>query len=314
MDNKEEMVKRFYVLFFLIFCFNLFSYWEWTPETGRWINPKYAVKDTPKEQFEWAEKFRREGDFEKAIREHRKLIKHYPNSEYAPKSYFSLGEIYEKLGKYERAFEEYQKIIDNYPDSDLIFSAVERQYEIVEKLLKKKTFKLFRFPIFGSEEAKIEKLKKVIENDPYNREAGERYKKLAELYIKSRKYDEAKKIFEKIKKEFPDTELEEEADYYILKIEYLSIPKRSTDIEPFEKLEEKIENFLKLYPESKYASELKKIKNEIRKEGAKRLYEIARFYERTKKVKAAEIYYRKIIEKFPESEYGKIAKKKLASP
>ena len=31
-----------------------FAYWEWTPQTGRWINPKYASKATPQEQYEWA--------------------------------------------------------------------------------------------------------------------------------------------------------------------------------------------------------------------------------------------------------------------
>ncbi len=33
------------------------AYWEWTPETGRWVNPKYAPKKTPQEQYAWGVNF-----------------------------------------------------------------------------------------------------------------------------------------------------------------------------------------------------------------------------------------------------------------
>ena len=116
-------MKRIFVIFvlFFAFAFSCFAYWEWTPQTGKWVNPKYAVKDTPKEQFEYAEKFRQEGNIEKAIREHKKLLEHYRNSEYAPKSCFALGEIYYNQGEYKKAFDYYQQIIDKYPQSELIF-------------------------------------------------------------------------------------------------------------------------------------------------------------------------------------------------
>ena len=30
------------------------AFWVWTPETNKWVNPKFAVKDTPREQLEYA--------------------------------------------------------------------------------------------------------------------------------------------------------------------------------------------------------------------------------------------------------------------
>jgi hypothetical protein len=59
------------------------SYWVWTPETKKWINPKYAPKDTPKEQLLYAMDFFEAKDFKRALGEFRKIIRHYRRSEAA---------------------------------------------------------------------------------------------------------------------------------------------------------------------------------------------------------------------------------------
>ena len=45
------------------------AYWIWTPETKKFVNPKYAVKDSPKEQFDYAMKFYQAKDYQKAAAE-----------------------------------------------------------------------------------------------------------------------------------------------------------------------------------------------------------------------------------------------------
>ncbi len=57
------------------------AYWIWTPQTGAWINPKWAVKDTPQEQFDWAMKFYDSKDYKKAVDEFQKLVRYYPQAE-----------------------------------------------------------------------------------------------------------------------------------------------------------------------------------------------------------------------------------------
>ena len=80
------------------------AYWVWTPETGKWVNPKYAVKDTPKEQFEWAMSFYEIKDHKRGISEFKKLVENYPRSEYAPKSQYYIGLSLEDLGNYYESF------------------------------------------------------------------------------------------------------------------------------------------------------------------------------------------------------------------
>jgi len=35
------------------------AFWVWTPETNKWVNPKYSVKGTPQEQLEVGLVFKR---------------------------------------------------------------------------------------------------------------------------------------------------------------------------------------------------------------------------------------------------------------
>lgn len=313
-ENLEEnkyMKKKIVLLGFTLICIHLFSYWEWTPQTRRWINPKYAVKDTPKEQFEWAEKFRKEGDVDKAIREHKKLIKHFPSSEFAPKSCFILGEIYREKGKYKVAFNYYQKIIDNYPSSPLVFEAIKKQSEIGETFLKKKS----RMPAFlrFNEEKRGEYLSRVIESSPFYPGSAERALKLGKFYYEIKEYEKAKEVFKKIIENYSQKKKVEEAKYYLIKVEFKNITESTTEVEGIKRIKEKIDQFMVEYPESKYCKELSSLREKLVNKEAEKYYKIARYYERAGKKKAAIFYYKIIAERYPSTEYGKIAIKKISS-
>src|SRR3989338_2374832 len=144
-----------------------FAYWEWTPQTGRWINPKYASKTTPQEQYEWARGFYEAKDYKKAVREFSKIPKHFPDSDYSPKGYLGLAESYEGMGEYYKAFQIYQKLLDGYPsfaESDVI---IERQYRIGNLFFEGHKRKILGVEILPSGEQAIEIFKKVADNAPY---------------------------------------------------------------------------------------------------------------------------------------------------
>ncbi|MEI6863356.1 MAG: hypothetical protein WCK38_03050, partial [Candidatus Omnitrophota bacterium] len=62
------------------------AYWLWTPDSKKFVNPKYAVKDSPKEQYDWAMSFYEAKDYQRATAEFEKLTKNYEYSEYAARS------------------------------------------------------------------------------------------------------------------------------------------------------------------------------------------------------------------------------------
>lgn len=303
------MLKKIFigvVVFFLMGTVG-FSYWEWTPKTGRWINPKFAVKDTPKEQFEVSEQFRKEGQIENAIREYKKLLKHYPSSEYAPAACFALGEIYQELGDKKESFEYYQEIVDKYPQSPLVLEAIKRQASIAEENLEKRSFWL----LGSRQKEKGDMLATVIESHPYSYDSAVQAIKLGCFYLDIKEYEKAEEVFTTTADRYTDPEIVEEARFYIIKTAYLSIPGVSTDVKRYKELNERIKIFLSLYPESKYRDEVIAIRNKVTNIEAKKYYEIATHYERAGKMDSAKYYYRIIAEKYPETDYGKISSEKI---
>ncbi|MCM8818381.1 MAG: tetratricopeptide repeat protein, partial [Candidatus Omnitrophica bacterium] len=287
--------------------FHLYSYWEWTPQTGKWINPKYAVKDTAEEQFNYAEEFRKNGKIEIAIREHKKLLKHYPKSQYAPSSCLILGQIYKEIGDTKKAFEYFQKIIDDYPASQLVFSAIKLQSEIADKKLEEKKG-IFKF-LHRKENPKY--MSKVLENNPYDLENVERMFKLAEFYYGIKSYNESIEVLNKIIKNFSQTEYTEKAKFLKIKYSIYSIPDINYDTDLIEDIREEIISFTIEYPESKFKDEIENIKTILDEKEAEKYYQIARYYEKAGKKKSAVYYYQKLLNKFPDTKYGKIAYEKV---
>lgn len=302
---------RYKIILFLsvVISLNCFAFWEWTPQTGKWLNPKYAVQGTPKEQFEFAEQLRKEGNTGGALLEHEKLVKHYPDSEYASSSCFIAGEIYRSRGENKRAFDSYQRIVDKYPSSPLLMETINRQADIAEEEIAKGSGWLVL------KERKIERgemLATVIENHPYAEDTYKRAMDLGKFYLENKEYKKAKETFSNIIMKSASSSVLAEAQFYLIKTEFLAIPEVSTDIKQYDGVRKKIETYLSLYRDSVYIDEIIKIKNKLMEREAKKYNEIASHYEKSGKWESAKYYYSILAENYPDTSYGKDAHKKLS--
>ena len=163
---------RILVLLFLSFFFpiNAHAFWIWTPETNRWVNPKYAVKDTPQEQLDYIKGFMDAKEFSRAITESRKLIKFYPKSKEAPEAQYYQGRAFEYLSNPFEAFKAYQVVVEQYPFSERSAEIVERQYQIGEDLLSGRSKGKWT-DLFTSDLPVVEVFRTVIKNSPYGKYA-----------------------------------------------------------------------------------------------------------------------------------------------
>lgn len=301
--QKKFLVSILTGVFIIVGPSFLYGYWEWTPKTGKWINPKYAVKGTDREQWEYAESFRVAGNNEVALREYSKLVKHYPLSPYAPEALFESAKIYSKTGEKEEAFKNLDQIITRYPDYPKIEQVLKMQREISLEILNKKQFKLI--DRLKDPSKKYEIVARTIEADPFNSETPELTLSLASKYARSNDMEKATQLYEKVIRDFPSTKWEEKARYEMLNYEIKSIPEGSADVSRFASVEKSIDGFIVDFPESQYNQQLKKKKEELRNEIAKRLFNIAEIYKKNGLKKSAEIYYKKIKSLYPETEYAK---------
>ncbi len=310
------MIFRRKIVLFFLFLFAAPSFchavWIWTPQTGKFINPKAAVKSTPKEQLEYARSFIEIKKYTEALAELKKLIRHYPRAKEAPEAQYSIGQIDEEINKPFDAFKAYQVVIDKYPFSELAGEIVELQYNIANQLLegKNKQGKWIE-ALVGGDDRVITVFRAVIKNAPYGKFAAISQYKIG-LYLKEKGlYQEARDEFEKTVNDYPSSDWAKAAQFQIA----MADSKRSSGVQREQKTTDLaldgFQDFVKTHPDSELTVDARDQIGRLRGKEAENSYMIGQFYEKQKSFKSARVYYKDIINRYADTPWGPRALSRL---
>jgi outer membrane protein assembly factor BamD len=293
-------VLAFLLGFFIATASPAYSFWIWTPKSGKWVNPKNVAKESPKEQLDYALGFYNEKKYEEALREFKKLLKEYPKSFEASESQYCLGLIEESRQNYYEAYLAYQKLIDKYPFSERIKDVIERQYDIAGKFMsgyKRKALGI-SLPV---ENPAIEIYNKVIENSTYGPFAPKAQYKLGLVLKGLQRYFEAEDAFDKVIANYPDSEWAEPAKFQIASCRAAMARSPEYDQGAAGEAKQKFEDFVREHPDAVLSQEAEANIASLNEKEAEAYFNTARFYEKQKASKAAKIYYESVINNYPES-------------
>ena len=309
--NKLSACFAVSIVAILIFTTAASAYWVWTPGTKKFINPKYAVKDSPKEQFDWAMSFYNAKDYQRAAAEFEKLVKQYEYSEYASRAQYRIGLSYENMGKYYIAFQNYQKTIDNFPHIDNIDEIIAREYNIGKMYESKQSPKVLGTDIMTSIDRAIEIYKKVVDNAPYGKIADEAQFSLGNALKRAEMYDEAVAAFQKLADDYPTSALRDKAKYEVTQCAYKASLKPAYDIGPTDKAIKALEEFNQSTGNKELLDESDKTMKRLKDKSAEKSMMTARFYESQKHYQSAIIYYQDVLDRFPDSSFEGAARAKV---
>lgn len=298
------MKKALFLLILLsVFWVNsAFSFWIWTPQSGRWINPKYAAKDTPAEQLTYALSFFEAKNYKKALAEFQRLTKAYPKAKEAAEAQYYVGLTREELNKAYNAYLAYQKLIEKYPFSERLDDAIERQYKIGEKFMTQKN-KFFGIEIPVDRYA-IEVFDTVIKNSPYGKYAPIAQYKIGLILKGMARFAEAKEEFEKVVSEYPQSEWADAARFQIaLCTKDISL-EASYDQQRTKEAQDRFKEFVKSHPDAELSKEAREHISGLAGKEAESNFQIAKFYEKQKKLESAKIYYKYVFENFPDTSWS----------
>lgn len=281
---------------FLLFpASNLQAGYIWTPQTGKWVNPKNAVKDTPEEQLNAAMATFNSGQYVRAIKEFQKAVKYFPKSKEAAEAQYMVGRCYEPLGNYWHAYEAYQKTVEEYPYTNRFDEIVERQYKLGELYYQGAKYKELGIALFTAFDKAAEIFKKVQENAPYGRMADQALFMSGQSYKKAGLFTEATDVFIKLAKEYPGSPFLEQAKYEVAYTNLQASARPAYDQAKTEEAIEKFQAFVKEHPESPFAPEAQKALDDLRRRKAEHYLEIAQFYDKLNQLEAALRYYDEIV-------------------
>jgi len=308
------MIRRVFIVFIIIlFCLNItpvFAYWIWTPKTGKWVNPKTATKPTPKEQFDFAKSLYDIKNYTEAIREFKKLLKHYPKSREAAEGQYYLGVIEEEQGNLYEAYQAYQKVIDKYPFSERIQEIIEREFKIGEAFMSGKKRKAYGVTL-PVENPAIEIFSKVVENSTYGPLAPKAQYKLGLVLKGLSRYYEAEEAFNKVITNYPDSEWAAAAKFQVASCRAAVSRSPDYDQGAAKEAKEQFEEFLREHPDAVLSRQAEDNIAQLKEKEAESNYNIGLFYEKQKEYQAARVYYNDLLNNYPDSIWAAKALERL---
>ncbi len=304
---KFKPMKRIFItlsIFFFLSAGSASAYWIWTPKTGRWLNPKYAVKANPAEQLKYARELFDSKSYDKARVEFEKLIKNFGRSKEAAEAQYLIGRCFENLNKPYEAFKAYDKVIKKYPFSEKTEEIVERQYLIADKLFKAPRSKVFE-AVVGKDYNVVEIFRAVVNNAPYGKYAPIAQYKIGLFYKSVGMFPEAKEEFDKVVNEYPQSEWVKAAKYQIALADTESSLKAGYDQTSTKSAVKEFTEFVKNYPDAELSADAQNQMKELRNKEAENNFNIAKFYEKLKKIDSAKIYYRHVVSDYSDTVWAK---------
>ena len=275
--------------------------WIWTPQSRRWVNPKYAAKDSPQAQMDWAVNFFERGDYTRSTKEFRRLVQVYPSSELAPEAQFLAGMSYELLDKPSEAFAAYKKVVEIYPFSFRFKDAIEREFAIAESFYSGKRLKLVGPVSFPSLDKAIEIYQHIIDQAPFGEYGARAQFRLGECFRKQGRFEEASRAFQRVISDFPSSSLVKDAKYNVAFCAYRLSLKPSYDQSATDEAIDWFEDFIKNHPDSDLIPDAQESLRKLQEYKAQGLAQVAEFYEKQGKKAGAAFYYKQIVRNHPNS-------------
>lgn len=309
---KRPILLWIIPLALLTFCQASQAYWIWSPDLGKWVNPKKSAKDTPEAQFAWAIEFYNNKDWDRALEEFEKLPAVFPSSRLAAEGVYYSGLCWEEKQDLAKAADAYQKLVDRYPYSDRIKDAVKREFDIANQFASGEKMKVLGIPVLSGQEKAIELYKHIVKNAPFGSYGPEAQFQIGEVYKSQGEYEEAQKAFQTVVDEYPNSELVSQARYQIAACSMQASQKAQYNEQYAQRAIEEFQGFKSSFPDDQQqVVEADEAIKALRNKKALTSFQTAEFYERQKKYKSAKVYYAEVVEKYADTSVAEQAKKKL---
>src|SRR5437868_1098951 len=263
------------------------------------------------ELFHIGQQAEKQGNFHRAIKAYRNIVRKHPKDALAPGASYRAAELFEQLHDYVNAADSYRYVVERFPSSPNFDNAIEAQFRIGEMYLNGRKIKLLGLSLGNSIEHSVEIFAAVIRTAPYGKYTARAQFDIGLAREKQRITDAAISAYSAVVEKFPNDPLAPNAQYQIGYL-WLNIAKAGTkDIEATSKARTAFEDFLFRYPNSEKAPQARANLEYLSRKQTSSAFDIAKYYDKQKHYRAAVIYYNEVIRQQPGSTESEKAKKRI---
>ena len=270
------------------------------------------MSGTAAQLFEKAQEAERRGNLNGAMKAYRTIVKKHPRDTLAAGACFRLGELQEQTKKFLLAAQSYALMAERYQKSDRFDEAVEALFRIGEMYLNGRKSKILGIPIKSGLNQAVLIFNMIIRTAPYGKYTARAQFDLGRAYEKQHSNELAIAAYQAVVEKFPNDPIAVDAQYQIGYI--YSKASNAGTYDPATATQAKLgfEDFLARYPNSEKSKQAKENLKRMEQKQTSTAYQIAKFYDKQKRYRAAAIYYNEVIRQQPSSTEGERAKKRIS--
>ena len=270
------------------------------------------ISGTAAQLFERAQAAERSGNLKSAIKAYRTIVKKYPRDTLAPGACFRMGELQEQTRQYILAAQSYAVVADRYQKSERFEESIEGMFRIGEMYLEGHKQKVLGIPIKSGISQAVLIFNVIIRTAPFGKHTARAQFNLGRAYEKQGSNQLAIASYQAVVEKFPNDPIAVDAQYQIGYI--WSQASSSGTYDPATAAHAKVgfEDFLARYPNSEKAAQARENLKRMERKQTSTAYDIAKFYDKQKKYRAAAIYYNEVIRQTPSSPEAERAKKRVS--
>jgi outer membrane protein assembly factor BamD len=282
-------------------------YYEPYGQTSKW------QRSRAKDQLDVAQKAFDASDYDTTLHAAHRILRVWPLSDYAPDAQYLIGRSLEATGMDEAAFKAYQNIVEKYPRSSHFEDVLWRQYAIANRFLGGQWFRVLGYiPLYSSMEETSQMFDKIVNNGPYSDVAPHAQLRIGAAREKQRNFPDAVKAYATAADRYynqptiaADALFREGLSYarQAAKAEY----DQNTAVEAIATFTD----FITLYPDDRRVPRARMAIDALKAEQVRGNFEIARFYESSRKWMGAMVYYNEVLQLDPNSRYAASARQRI---
>ncbi len=221
---------------------------------------------------------------------YKQIVAKYPLTNSASNAQYLYAKNFED-GNPQKAFEEYQILVDSYKASSYFSSALEGQYNIAKRARTDKLGSLLGLKKKLSREDTLKFFKAVVKNAPQGPNAAEAKFEIGAIYEDADERSEAINAYQDVVDQYPKSPVAAQAQKKIADLNFGKVAKGTKDAGVLKDSRNAAQEAVSLFP----TEEGRDLLPQIDEKEAESAFKIAKFYERTKNLKAAVIYYNNVL-------------------
>ena len=285
----------------------------WLLKNGVWIPLVAPGQNTPEAQVALMVRNLNSGHYSSVTSQAKAWLKKKANktNPLVPEVLLLRGDAFNAMGDKYAALFPYEDLLDNFPNSPLYGPCLEREYNIACAFLRgyKRRFLGMRIlPVGGDALRLLRRIQNRQRGSPLAELAGMR---VADYYYQQGRFRRALESYQGFLRRYPYSQFVVKAT--VRKAECLLGTFRGVrfDMTPLRNVQVQLQTLRRRYPQQATALQVGAILERIYQlEGEKEL-QIARFYIRFGKPHAAQFYYQRVINGWPETIWAKRAKREF---